>query len=193
MYRENEKRERALQRAGGIDEFLKDLEMVMDVLAPEHARDRVLELIQKTNQFNLTTARFGWSDLEDIMRRGFVVCYRLKDKFGDNGIISIAAVDRDGDDARVMLWLMSCRVLGRKVEEAILADVTARARNMGARRLIGEYRPTNKNSIVSDLYPRLGFAEIARDGQDVSYAIDTDDGRIKDVKFIATSDKTSGK
>ena len=191
MYRENEKREMALRRAGGIDDFLKDLEMVMEVLAPEHARDRVLELIQKTNQFNLTTARFGWSDLADIMRRGFVVCYRLKDKFGDNGIISVAAVDRDGDDAKISLWLMSCRVLGRKVEDAILADVAARARANGARRLVGEYRPTNKNSIVSDLYPRLGFAEIARDDQSVRYAIDVGDERITNVKFIAISDKAS--
>jgi FkbH-like protein len=192
MYLENEKREEALRRAGGIDDFLKDLEMVMDVLPPERARDRVLELIQKTNQFNLTTARFGWSDLAEIMSRGFVVCYRLKDKFGDNGIISVAAVDREGDDARIALWLMSCRVLGRKVEEAILADVAARARANGAQRLVGEYWPTNKNGIVSDLYPRLGFAEVTRDSQRVSYAIDVDDKRIENVKFIAVSDTTSG-
>lgn len=193
MYVENDKREKALQRAGNIEEFLSSLDMVMEVLAPEDARDRTLELIQKTNQFNLTTARLGWADVVDIMSRGFVVCYRLKDKFGDNGIISVVAVDRDGDVGRIVLWLMSCRVLGRKVEEAILADVAGRARAKGMRHLHGDYIPTSKNSIVSGLYPRLGFSELARDGGRVSYGIDADDRRIEDIAFIARQDKVSAR
>jgi predicted enzyme involved in methoxymalonyl-ACP biosynthesis len=67
---------------------------------------------------------------------------------------------------------MSCRVLGRKVEETILADLAARARVLGARRLIGEYLPTRKNALVRDLYPRLGFSEIGRDGATVRYALE---------------------
>ena len=73
------------------------------------------------------------------MPSGFGRCYRLTDRFGDNGTISVVAVTRDSDaDARIDLWLMSCRVFGRKVENAILAEIAGNARALGARRLIGE-------------------------------------------------------
>ncbi len=145
----------------------------------EDARERVVELIHKTNQFNLTTRRYNWAELSDVTKRGFGRCYRLQDKFGDNGIIGVVAVAREADDARIDLWLMSCRVLGRKVEEAILADMAASARALGARRLVGEYIPTSKNALVRDLYPRLGFAEIGHDGATVRYAIALEDERAR--------------
>jgi FkbH-like protein len=129
MYAENAERDMALQAAGNLDEFLRQLDMVLEICGIEEARDRALELIQKTNQFNLTTRRYNWAELAAILQNGFGRCYRLKDKFGDNGIISVAAVARASElEARIDLWLMSCRVLGRKVEEAILADLAARAR-----------------------------------------------------------------
>lgn len=113
------------------------------------------------------------------------------DRFGDNGIIGVVAVARDSDaDARIDLWLMSCRVLGRKVEEAILADVVARARAFGARRLIGEYNPTAKNALVRELYPHLGFKELSRSGASVFYALPLDDMRAgASVEFIAMAER----
>jgi predicted enzyme involved in methoxymalonyl-ACP biosynthesis len=138
----------------------------------KEARERVIELIHKTNQFNLTTRRYNWGELTNLVRGGFGRCYRLTDRFGDNGIISVAAVARDSaDDARIDLWLMSCRVLGRKVEETILADLATRARALGARRLIGEYIASPKNALVRDLYPRLGFSEIGNEGATIRYAL----------------------
>jgi predicted enzyme involved in methoxymalonyl-ACP biosynthesis len=123
-----------------------------------------------------------------VVRDGFGSFYRLTDKFGDNGIISVVAVARDGtDNARIDLWLMSCRVLGRKVEETILADMVARARSLGARRLVGEYNATAKNDLVRELYPRLGFTEIGRKGASVFYALPLDDARADagaDGEFI---------
>ena len=193
MYAENQKREFALQQAGSIEDFLGQLDMVMEVSSPEKARDRTLELIQKTNQFNLTTRRYNWDDLTEIMRDGFVTCYRLKDKFGDNGIISVVAVVKDADSAKIVLWLMSCRVLGRKVEEAILFDVAERARSKGLRRLVGEYRPTIKNSIVSNLYPRLGFDEMSRTLDCVLYELNISDANAtKDVSCIRKTEKMTG-
>lgn len=190
MYAENEKRELALKAAGNIDDFLKRLEMVLEVSSPEQLRDRTLELIQKTNQFNLTTRRYNWDELAASMQDGFAACYRLKDKFGDNGIISVVAVTReDSTKARVDLWLMSCRVLGRKVENAILSDVADRARAKGFRTLVGEYRPTSKNSIVSDLYPGLGFTETSRTLECVLYELSLD-SEIESVGFIRKLDKT---
>jgi FkbH-like protein len=188
MYAENAQRDTALRVAGNLDEFLRQLDMVLEICGIEEARDRALELIQKTNQFNLTTRRYNWGELAAILQNGFGRCYRLKDKFGDNGIISVAAVARASKlDARIDLWLMSCRVLGRKVEEAILADLAARARALGARRLIGEYLPTAKNELVCDLYPRLGFTENGRHDGWVRYELPLDDPRTNaGVEFIRT-------
>ena len=193
MYAENAAREEAQHDAGDYQEFLRGLDMVMEGSPLEAARERVIELINKTNQFNLTTRRHNWSELAAVMGTGFGRCYRLTDRFGDNGIISAVAVARDsGDDARIDLWLMSCRVLGRKVEEAILADVAARARALGARRLIGEYRPTAKNALVRELYPRLGFREIGRSGEATLYALPLEDGQAGDgVEFIKMSEGRS--
>jgi FkbH-like protein len=186
MYAENARREEALREAGDYQQFLRGLQMVMEAGAFEDARERVIELIHKTNQFNLTTRRYNWAELNAAVRDGFGRFYRLNDKFGDNGIIGVVAVARDGDeDARIDLWLMSCRALGRKVEDAILADMVARARALGARRLIGEYSATAKNALVRDLYPRLGFTETGRDGASVFYALPLDDARVgADVEFI---------
>jgi FkbH-like protein len=193
MYAENAAREDALRDAGDYQEFLRGLDMVMEGSPLEAARQRVIELINKTNQFNLTTRRHNWSELAGVMSNGFGRCYRLTDRFGDNGIISAVAVARDtGDDARIDLWLMSCRVLGRKVEEAILADVAARARALGARRLIGEYRPTAKNALVRELYPRLGFHEIGRSSEATLYALPLEDSRGGEgVEFIKMSEGRS--
>lgn len=172
MYAENAAREAAQHDAGDYQEFLRGLKMILEGTEIEAARERVIELIHKTNQFNLTTRRYNWGELAATVRDGFGRCYRLMDRFGDNGIISVVAVTRDSDeDARIDLWLMSCRVLGRKVEETILADLVARARTLGARRLIGEYIATPKNALVRDLYPRLGFTEVGRSGTSVRYAL----------------------
>lgn len=186
MYAENARREEALREAGDYQQFLRGLQMVMVVGPLDEARERVVELIHKTNQFNLTTRRYNWAELSAAVRDGFGSFYRLNDKFGDNGIISVVAVARDNaDDARIDLWLMSCRVLGRKVEETILADMVARARTLGARRLVGEYSATAKNGLVRELYPRLGFTEIARKGASVLYALPLDDARVgADAGFI---------
>jgi FkbH-like protein len=169
MYVENVRREQSLQ-ASNIDDFLRQLEMVMEIIPVADARNRVLELIQKTNQFNLTTRRYNWVELSTAAHNGFAQCYRLKDKYGDNGIISVVVVCREpNNDARIDLWLMSCRVLGRKVEAAILADIAKQTREWSAKRLVGEYIPTQKNNIVRDLYPQLGFREFRREGDRIFY------------------------
>lgn len=99
------------------------------------------------------------------------------------------AVKADGIKAHIDLWLMSCRVLGRKVEEAILLDVMERARAKGLRTLVGEYRPTAKNGIVSELYPRLGFKEVSRSPDAVSYELSLDT-EVANLDFIRKVDKT---
>jgi FkbH-like protein len=126
---------------------------------------RVVQLINKTNQFNLTTRRYGDEDIRTIIAdpRCFGLQLRLVDRFGDNGMIGVI-VGKLCDNADMMIdtWLMSCRVLGRQVEQTTLNLVVEHARRLGAQRLIGEYRPTKKNGMVEKHYEKLGFKMIGR-------------------------------
>jgi len=126
---------------------------------------RIAQLINKSNQFNLTTRRYSEADVRQMIDDPAVagVQLRLADRFGDNGMIAVAILRRRGDLAVIDSWLMSCRVLGRKVEEATLAILAAEARRWGAKKLRGEYRATPKNGMVKDHYAKLGFTPISGD------------------------------
>jgi FkbH-like protein len=121
---------------------------------------RTVQLINKSNQFNLTTRRYTEAEVLAVMDdpTAFGLQLRLIDRFGDNGVIAIVIGRKAGDrDLMIDTWLMSCRVLGRQVEEATLELVAQQAKLLGARRLIGEYIPTKKNGMVKDHYAKLGF------------------------------------
>lgn len=167
LYGENAERERHKAAVGDIGAFLSDLGMCMSSYDLETHRDRVLELIQKTNQFNLTTRRYGWAEVVAASAGGVALCYRLKDRFGDNGIVSVIIARNEGNGAfSIDLWLMSCRVMARTFENAIIDDIIARVRALGGTALLAQYVPTAKNAPVKDLYDRLGFerGEILNDG-----------------------------
>ena len=127
---------------------------------------RIVQLINKSNQFNLTTRRYTKEDVIAVMadRNAFGLQMRLLDRFGDNGIIAIIIGRLQADrDLYVDSWLMSCRVLGRQVEPATLNLIAQEADRLGARRVIGEYIPTKKNALVKDHYARLGFTVLETD------------------------------
>jgi FkbH-like protein len=129
---------------------------------------RTVQLINKTNQFNLTTQRYTEEDVLAIMQdpKAFGLQVRLLDRFGDNGIVAIV-IGRilNETDLFIDTWLMSCRVLGRQVEEATLRLVALEAKRLRASRLIGEYRATAKNGMVREHYAKLGFSPLEA-GQD---------------------------
>ncbi len=121
---------------------------------------RTVQLINKSNQFNLTTRRYTENEVLAVMDDpdAFGLQLRLIDRLGDNGVIAIVIGRKAGDrDLYIDTWLMSCRVLGRQVEEATLDLIARHARLLGAQRLIGEYIPTRKNGMVKDHYAKLGF------------------------------------
>ncbi|MEJ0068601.1 MAG: phosphopantetheine-binding protein [Pseudomonadota bacterium] len=124
---------------------------------------RIHQLVNKTNQFNLTTRRYTDAELRAVMQDAdaFGLQFRLLDRLGDNGMIAvvIGRLQPDGDVA-LESWLMSCRVIGRRVEEAILPIVVEMARRRGSARLIGLYRPTSRNAMVAELYPGFGFTRL---------------------------------
>ena len=166
QYQENRARDQLKATATDLDGYLRALDMKMvwnrfDSLGQQ----RVVQLINKTNQFNLTTRRHDDTAVSAIMAdpKSFGLQIRLLDRFGDNGIIAIV-IGRMLDDRAVTIdtWLMSCRVLGRQVEPTTLNLVAAQARALGAKTLIGTYIPTKKNGMVRDHYEKLGFTVTSR-------------------------------
>jgi FkbH-like protein len=127
---------------------------------------RIVQLINKTNQFNLRTQRYGEAEVRAVIDdpNAFGLQLRLTDRFGDNGIIAIVIGKlQGGGDLLIDTWLMSCRVLGRQVEPTTLNLICQEAKKLGARRVVGEYIPTKKNGMVKDHYAKLGFTVMETD------------------------------
>jgi FkbH-like protein len=170
LYAGNRARAAQAGQATDLDAYLRGLEMRLLWRRFDAAGlARIVQLINKSNQFNLTTRRYGEPDVRAVMEdpRALGLQLRLTDRFGDNGVIAIVIGRLDGAGAlEIDTWLMSCRVLGREVEPATLNLLAAQAAALGARRLVGRYLPTKKNAMVQDHYARLGFTvtDTAPDG-----------------------------
>jgi FkbH-like protein len=161
LYQADASREALKAKFTGLEDYLRDLEMVAEVLPFDgFTLPRVLQLIQRGNQFNLTTIRYSQADLTEIThdQNAEAFCVRLLDRLGDNGVIAALILRRAGTDMVIDSWVMSCRVLGRNVEDFIVGEIARRARDAGCTRVVGRYIPTKKNTLVADLYPRMGFA-----------------------------------
>jgi FkbH-like protein len=160
---QNNARRVALQRStGDLDGYLETLGMTITFQPfDEIGRARIAQLINKSNQFNLTTRRYSEAQVGEMEAdpNCFTLQVRLVDTFGDNGMISVIICRRDANDWLVDTWLMSCRVLGRRVEQAVLQELVSHARELGITRIVGSYRPTERNRLVEDHYAKLGFAQ----------------------------------
>jgi FkbH-like protein len=147
--------------ASSFDEFLASLaqEVTIEPLQRQSLA-RAAQMCQRTNQFNLTTRRYTPADLERIVHSADTEAYVLavKDRFGDNGITGLGILKLNGESAEVDALLLSCRVLGRRIEDAFLYVLAGRARDRGVRHLVGRYIPTSKNVQVASFYPERGFA-----------------------------------
>ena len=155
--------------ATSLEEFHRSLEMVATVVdLDELTLPRVAQLIGKTNQFNLTARRRGEAEVAELAAdpATAVLCVRLADRFADHGLIAVVIArqttgagvpDPAGDVLDIDTWLMSCRVIGRTLEDEIAGLIVAEARRRGCRTVRGHYLPTAKNGLVRELYPRLGF------------------------------------
>lgn len=146
---------------GSFDEYLQSLDMVAEAKPFDSFHfPRIAQLTQRSNQFNLRTVRYSEEDIASIAADdGHITLYfTLKDKFGDNGLISVVILDKcQGGTLFISEWLMSCRVLKRGMEEYIINKVIETAAANGYDTVVGEYIKTQKNSMVADIYSRLGF------------------------------------
>lgn len=166
MYQGNARRLSLMSQTTDIESYLRSLDMrIVFGEFDSRTRARVTQLINKSNQFNLTTRRYSEPQIEQLERDpgAMTLHARLIDKFGDNGLICVIICRASGPDTwTIDTWLMSCRVLGRRVEKAVLAEILKQARARGVTALIGEYRPTERNDMVREHYAQLGFKEIER-------------------------------
>lgn len=166
MYKANIQRAQAMKSFVNYEDYLKSLEME-GVIKPFERMylSRIAQLTNKSNQFNLTTKRYSQSDIENACEDRLTFYGKLTDKFGDNGVVTVA-IGRPEPKERALhmeLWLMSCRVLKRDMELALLDAIVHRCQKEGLQRIIGYYYPTAKNAMVKDFYAILGFDKISED------------------------------
>lgn len=164
FYQANPQRAELSSSSRNMDEFLLSLDMKIELIPFDSVSiGRVTQLINKTNQFNLTTRRYTQSEVETLLEAPDVLTFqiRLADRFGDNGIISIVIARCEGAVCTIDTWLMSCRVLGRRVEEAVIAELVRHCGARGMTTLVGHYIPTAKNALVRDHYKKLGFERVS--------------------------------
>jgi len=188
-YQQNAQRAAAQALFSDYGEYLRSLEMVCRVDRFRAGNiGRVAQLINKTNQFNLTTLRLSEAEVQQRAEDpGYIgLCGQLTDRFGDNGIVIVLGARVNGDAAEMELFLMSCRVFKRRLEQVLLSEMIARLKRMGVRTLTGVYSPTAKNALVKDFYAGQGFKEIAEGRYEL--ALDTYTQANDDVMEIQSYD-----
>ncbi len=164
QYVANAKRSGIQKAASSFEDYLKQLAIVVTKVNPGEHVDRLTQLVNKTNQFNLTTRRMEQGEIQALLENGSksVYLYQVADCFGDNGVVAAVVVDVT-DVPVIEEFVMSCRVMGRNIEYAIITDVEKNLQARGFSRLQGVYLPTTKNKPVEKLYEQLGYYKLNRD------------------------------
>ncbi|MBQ2802386.1 MAG: HAD-IIIC family phosphatase [Lachnospiraceae bacterium] len=166
QYADNVKRNALQEVAGSFEEYLKQLAITIERVEPDRHVERLTQLVNKTNQFNLTTRRYSQTDIQRLLADDYrkIYLYKVTDRFGDNGIVAVVIVelaDHSGKEAAIEEFAMSCRVMGKNIEHAIITDVEKDLRKQGVMTLRGSYLPTAKNKPVATLYGQLGYEKVA--------------------------------
>ena len=192
MYKVNVKRAEVIKKFESYDEYLKSLEMTA-VIESFKSLDlqRITQLTNKSNQFNLTTKRYTQAEIEKISESNsyITLCGRLSDKFGDNGIVSVIIGKITDDVLDIDLWLMSCRVLKRGMEYAMLDNLVFRAKQNGIKKITGYYFKTKKNSMVKNLFGEFGFEKVREEDENTVWELYLENYKEKN-KFIEIKNKT---
>ena len=172
MYQNEAKRRKEMNESLNLDDYIAKLEMAADIhrMRPEEL-ERTAQLINKTNQFNVTTKRYTQAEVEEIAQDPKCTVYTVcsSDKYGDSGLIGVVILKDMGEETRIDTFLMSCRVMGRKLEDVIINEIAS----VCGKKLIAEYYPTAKNAPVRELYDRLGFRKVSDHEGHKLYELDT--------------------
>ncbi len=186
QYQANARRVTLQEQVADLGAFHRSLDMVIQ-LSPFDAvgRSRIAQLVGRSNQFNLTTRRYTAEQVAAMEDDPTLVTLqiRLADRFGDNGMIAVLIGRIDGDDLEIDTWLMSCRVLGRRVEEASLAELVRLARKRGVRTLVGRWIPSGRNGLVQQHYSGLGFEAAGAEGEETLWRLELEGWESPDLPF----------
>jgi FkbH-like protein len=187
VYAAQTERAEAARRFASKEDFYRFLDQDAEIarVAPDTIA-RVSQLTQKTNQFNLTTRRYTEQQIADIAAAPDhqVLALRVRDRYGDQGIVGVAITRDQGDECHVDTFLLSCRVIGRTVETAFLSYLAQSAWSRQRRTLVGRLIPTRKNEPAREFYARHGFRLHAEDGEGSSWVLDLESGRVQCPEWI---------
>jgi len=195
MYKANTKRANQQKAFENYDDYLESLDMKGYIKAFDDIYlQRITQLTNKSNQFNLTTRRFTKPEIEKIsIDDAFITLYgKLTDKFGDNGIVSVVIGKKDERILHIDLWLMSCRVLKRNFEHAMLDRLVEEAKKQEIETIKGYYYKTAKNAMVKEFYATMGFEKTAQNQEDTIWQLDVASYK-KSNNIIAVSSKLEDK
>ena len=183
-YEENIKRNEEQSTFQSYDDFLISLKMTaqIETFSPVYL-ERITQLTNKTNQFNLTTRRYNVAEIKSIIDSdAYIKVYgRLTDKYGDNGLIAITIGKIKENKCHIDLLLMSCRVLKRNMEFAMLDEVVKQCKEKNVFKIIGYYYQSSKNNMVANLYEEFGFELVSTIGKDTIWRLDISSYENKNI------------
>lgn len=186
-YKAQVQRKAAQSEAKSMDDYLASLHIVLDIQIDNKSQiERIAQLTQKTNQFNLTTNRYTETQIEYFMSNpnSFVMSVAVSDDFGDNGLTALAIVNIDGDIAIIDTLLMSCRVIGRNIEYLLLDKIIEKIATFGPKIVIATYIATAKNGQVAQLYDEVGFVVQETNGAQNDYLLEIMQYQPSNVDYI---------
>ncbi len=181
LYKENSKRSQMMATFDNYEDYLNSLKMKAEIspFKPIYL-ERISQLSNKSNQFNLTTKRYSLADIEEVNQDdNYIKLYgKLEDIFGDNGVITVVIGNiKNHDELHIDLWIMSCRVLKRNMEFAMMDELVKKAKERNIKTIYGYYYPTFKNKMVNNFYDLQGFEEVSCDSQgNKIYKLDISNG-----------------
>ncbi len=190
LYKQNEKRSKLESSCLDFDDFLVKLDIKAKRVDNVNNSERIHQLINKSNQFNLTTKRMTMNEIYEAVnsRNDIVYAFEISDKFGNNGLVGILMIRLEKNEAYIENFVMSCRVMGRKIENYLIDYVENDLKNKGIKKIFGIYVPTQKNVPVKELYKCLGYTIVSECEGRQLYELDLCANKPKREHFVKEKD-----
>ena len=175
LYQNEGERKRLKSKITDLNSYLNELNITVEIFVwDEFAIPRIAQLTQRTNQFNLTTRRYSESDINLLAHSESSLIYYIKsgDRFGEHGIVATCIIHIKDDSWEIDTFLLSCRVIGRGIEQAFLHFICQNAIKKNIKKIIGKFLPTQKNTIAESFYPNMGFKIQSSNKQENVFSLD---------------------